>query len=105
MQSNDQPDTPSSADTSSTDSASSTNASARKPLVKTEVSSGDTQTIPAHLADRFPTGTVVVKHESGQLVANLPTDGGYHRVVVEGGHSIDQLASAVESFQKEQAAQ
>lgn len=105
MQTNDQQDSSSSAaaDTGSTGSSSASAPSAGKPLVKTEISSGDTQTIPSHLTDRFPIGTVVVKHESGQLVANLPTEGGYHRVVVEGGQSIDQLAAAVESFQQKQA--
>lgn len=76
------------------------------PLLKDHLSSGETQTIPEHLADSFPTGTRVIKHESGQLVANLPADsGGYHRVIVPAGQSIDRLAADVVTFQQSRNAQ
>jgi hypothetical protein len=73
-----------------------------KPLVKTDVPQGETQSIPTELQSSFPSGAIVTKHESGQLVASLPTDGGYHRVVVPAGQSISNLARAVESHTQSQ---
>lgn len=81
--------------------AATTQASA--PVAKDEPARGELVSIPADLQGRFPAGTNVVRHESGQLVANLPTaDNKWHRVVVDGNQPLSKLASDVEAFQAQQ---